>query len=226
MRASRLLRILLILQNRGRMTSARLAEELGATPRTILRDVDAMTESGLPVLAHQGNRGGIELGFNYRTRLTGLDRDEARALGLILATANPLIAALGLQGAADRARAKLLESLPDPVRDAAPDTASRFRYDPPPGEPDPRPKALARAVQNRRIVRIRAATPAERTIHPAALAFGPKGWTVTDGATAAAIRLAECGDINISALAYDALTPAPAPANNRKAARTGKSHAR
>ena len=72
MRAARLLHILLLLQNRGRMTSRALAEETEVTPRTILRDVDAMTEAGLPIIVHQGNKGGIELGFNYRTRLTGL----------------------------------------------------------------------------------------------------------------------------------------------------------
>ncbi len=67
------------------MNSADLAGELEVSRRTILRDVDAMTEAGLPIVVHQGNRGGIELGFNYRTRLTGLAADEAEALGVILA---------------------------------------------------------------------------------------------------------------------------------------------
>ena len=60
MRASRLLRILLIMQNRGRQTSVQLAAELEVAPRTILRDVDAMTEAGLPIIVHQGHAGGIE----------------------------------------------------------------------------------------------------------------------------------------------------------------------
>ncbi len=64
MRASRLLRILLLLQNRGRHTSAQLAAELEVARRTILRDVDALTEAGLPIIVYQGNQGGIELGFN------------------------------------------------------------------------------------------------------------------------------------------------------------------
>ena len=113
MRAARLLQILLLLQNRGRQTSVQLAQELEVAPRTILRDVDAMTEAGLPIIVHQGSGGGIELGFNYRTRLTGLARDEAAALGLILSAENPMISALGLENAAKRARAKLIESLPD-----------------------------------------------------------------------------------------------------------------
>ena len=56
MRASRLLHILLLLQNRGLMTA----------PRTIQRDIDALTEAGLPVITHRGAQGGVELGFNYR----------------------------------------------------------------------------------------------------------------------------------------------------------------
>ena len=63
MRASRLLQILLLLQNRGRMTAAALAREVEVTPRTILRDVDALTEAGLPMVVNTGYRGGIELGF-------------------------------------------------------------------------------------------------------------------------------------------------------------------
>ena len=61
MRAARLLQMLLLLQNPGRMTSVQLAEELEVSRRTILRDVDALTEAGLPVIVFQGNQGGIEL---------------------------------------------------------------------------------------------------------------------------------------------------------------------
>jgi predicted DNA-binding transcriptional regulator YafY len=42
MRASRLLRILLILQNRGRVTTLQLAGELEVARRTVLRDVEAL----------------------------------------------------------------------------------------------------------------------------------------------------------------------------------------
>ncbi len=83
MRASRLLQMLLLLQNRGRMTAQDLSRELEVAPRTILRDVDALTEAGLPVVVQAGYRGGISLGFDYRTRLTGLSTDEAEALGAL-----------------------------------------------------------------------------------------------------------------------------------------------
>lgn len=207
MRASRLLRILLILQNRGRLTAARLADELEVSSRTILRDVDAMTEAGLPIIVHQGNQGGIELGFNYRTRLTGLDRDEACALGLILATGNPVIAALGLTSAAARARTKLLESLPDTVRDAATGTAARFLYDPSADLTDPRISAMARAVQNGLAVHLRTETAGPIRIGPVALAFDADGWTVRDALSGTCIALTDWGDVNISGLPFADLTP-------------------
>ncbi|MFZ1679692.1 MAG: HTH domain-containing protein, partial [Rhizobiaceae bacterium] len=146
MRAARLLQILLLLQNRGRMTCAALAGELEVVPRTILRDVDAMTEAGLPIIVHRGAQGGIELGFNYRTRLTGLASDEAEAMAVILSAPLPEIDALGLRRAGERARSKLLESFPDGVRDKIAVARRRFRFAPAgPALPDIRVAALAEA---------------------------------------------------------------------------------
>lgn len=72
---------------------------------------------------------GIELGFNYRTRLTGLERDEAMVLGLLLAAGNPMISELGLEQSAERAQAKLIESLPDKSRFAAQSITRQFTFD-------------------------------------------------------------------------------------------------
>ncbi len=214
MRASRLLQILLILQNRGRQTSTQLAEELEVVPRTILRDVDAMTEAGLPIIVHQGRAGGIELGFNYRTRLTGLDADEAEALGILLAAPSDVIEGLGISKAAHRARRKLIESFPDTVRGHVTDAQKRFlaevqRHP----EPDARIAALAEAIRGRRIVRLRARSRAPHKIHPMALTAGLQGWTVTDARDPEhPIPMREWGDLNISAMQYPPLDPGgPAP---------------
>ncbi|MEM8787057.1 MAG: HTH domain-containing protein [Pseudomonadota bacterium] len=202
MRAARLLQILLLLQNRGRLTSAQLAEELEVTRRTILRDVDAMTEAGLPVQVFQGNRGGIELGFNYRTRLTGLAADEAEALGVILGATVQAVAALDMGKAADRARAKLLESFPDKVRNRAQQAQARFRFDIPAPPLDPRVAALAHAVRERKTVRINARSAAPRALQPEALLQRADGWFVIDRA-GDEIALADCGDLNVSAKTFD-----------------------
>ena len=206
MRASRLLQILLLLQNRGRMTSAQLARELEVARRTILRDVDALTEAGLPVIMFQGNAGGIELGFNYRTRLTGLATDEAEAVGVILSHPMPELEALGMAEAARRARAKLLESFPDGVREKAALAQARFRFDAPADTvSDERVAALAKAVRNQQIVRINARSAAPCAIRPVALVMAADGWRVIDReAPDHPITLAECGDINISAERFTA----------------------
>ena len=181
MRASRLLRILLLLQNRGRMTSVQLADELEVAPRTVLRDIDALTEAGLPVIVHRGSQGGVELGFNYRTRLTGLGADEAEALAVILNRPAPELEALGMAEAGARARAKLLESLPDPVRAAAEAAGRRFRFEPAQGPAaDPCVAALAEAVREARLVWARGKDGRSMRLHPAALACGPDGWRVLD----------------------------------------------
>ena len=207
MRASRLLQMLLILQNRGRQTSAQLAEELEVAPRTILRDVDAMTEAGLPIIVHQGNQGGIELGFNYRTRLTGLAKDEAQALGLILSAGNPMIAALGLEQAAKQARAKLLQSLPDTSRHHCLTTLSQFTLVHDTSELDPRRRALAQAVQACTIARIRFATESEQTIHPNGMKLDSGIWSVRDALSQTWIPEAEWGRLNLSAHCYSTRNP-------------------
>ena len=172
-------------------------------PRTILRDIDAMTEAGLPIIVFQGNRGGIELGFNYRTRLTGLDHDEAEAVGILLATENPMIEALGLSQAARRARAKLIESFPDRVRSVAQRAMQQFRTIPPPTDDDPRIPALAAAVRGQNIVRINMKSKTPQVIHPVALQATRDHWIVADQITGSDIALSACGDINISARRFD-----------------------
>lgn len=61
MRAGRLLSLLLVLQNGGRFTAAELAERLGVSQRTVLRDIEVLSGSGVPVYGVRGPGGGFEL---------------------------------------------------------------------------------------------------------------------------------------------------------------------
>jgi len=201
MRASRLLRILLILQNRGRVTTLQLAGELEVARRTVLRDLDALAEAGLPIVTHRGNDGGVELGFNYRSRLVGLDADEAEALGVLLGMPKHRLAELGIQAAAHRACDKLLESLPDQVRQRVLQAQRRFQFEPAVATAaDPRVAALADATRKSAIVRLHFGASTPRTIHPIALLLGPEGWAVVDELDASR-PIPECswGDVNVSA---------------------------
>lgn len=183
------------------MTSGQLATELEVASRTILRDVDALTEAGLPIIVHQGNQGGIELGFNYRTRLTGLAADEAEAMAVILSQPTSTLAALGLASAGERARSKLFESFPDSVRDRITTARHRFRFEAPQDEDsDPRIAALADAIRRQAVVRIKARSGAPRTIHPVALILRGSDWFVVDDREPALpVSLQSCDDINVSA---------------------------
>ncbi len=128
MRASRLLTILMLLQSRGRMTAETLAEELEISVRTVYRDIDQLSASGVPVYADVGRNGGFALLEGWRTRLTGLTPPEAKAL--FLAGLPGPAAELGLGDAMADAELKLLAALPADWQDEARRVSSRFHLDP------------------------------------------------------------------------------------------------
>jgi predicted DNA-binding transcriptional regulator YafY len=110
MRADRLLSLLMLLQARGRMTAAELARELEVSVRTVYRDIEALSVAGVPVYAESGPGGGCALVDGYRTTLTGLTADEARAL-FMLSIPAPL-AQLGVADELKSALLKLAAALP------------------------------------------------------------------------------------------------------------------
>ena len=110
MRADRLLSILLVLQVDRRVTARELAKRLEVSERTILRDMEALSSAGVPVVAERGAGGGWSLLEEYQTKLTGLSAAEIQSL--FLARPARLMADLGLKQEAEAAFIKLQASLP------------------------------------------------------------------------------------------------------------------
>lgn len=182
MRASRLLSVLLLLQNRGRLTAEELADALEVSVRTVYRDIEALSAAGVPVFAERGRTGGYRLLGGYRTKLTGLNADEAQALAL--AGVPAAAAELGLGTVLAAAQLKLLAALPDELASRAGRLAERFFLDIPGWfrgvESPPRLAELAQAVwENRRVaVRYRRWDNSEvrRTLDPLGLILKAGNW--------------------------------------------------
>ncbi len=67
MKSDRLLSILLLLQSRGRTSAPELAERLEVCVRTIYRDIEALSASGVPVHDERGRHGGNSSPASART---------------------------------------------------------------------------------------------------------------------------------------------------------------
>ncbi|KAF3463367.1 YafY family protein [Streptomyces sp. Tu 3180] len=188
MRASRLVTLLLLLQNRGRMTARQLAEELEVSVRTVYRDVEALGAAGIPLYGDAGHAGGYRLVDGYRTRLTGLTADEAQAA--FLAALPGAAAELGLSEALVTAQLKLRAALPAELREHAERIQERFLLDAPGwyGDVDRAPHltAAAAAVWARRAVvlryrRWRAPEEIERRVEPYGLVLKAGRWYLVAG---------------------------------------------
>lgn len=129
MRADRLVSLVLLLRQRGRMTADALARELEVSTRTVLRDVEALSVAGVPVYSERGRHGGFALLPGFRTELTGLNHDEALAL-LAAAGSGSGQQVFGLGSALASALRKVMDALPDGNRNTASDAADRFLIEP------------------------------------------------------------------------------------------------
>ncbi len=114
MRADRLLSILILLQSRKKMTARDLSEALEVSERTIYRDINALCIAGVPVYSESGHGGGYGLLEDYRTQLTGLSKNELRAL-MMLGSLAPL-SDLGMRDELRAALLKISAELPENSR--------------------------------------------------------------------------------------------------------------
>ena len=192
MRADRLVATLMLLQTRGRVTAAEVADELEVSERTARRDLEALAIAGLPVYPQQGRGGGWSLLGGARTDLSGLNASEARALFLV---AGPSSAATPELKAALR---KLVRALPEPFRAGAEAASTRVVIDPAgwgrnaaPAVQPPHLAALQRAVLDGVQVRLGYAAAdgrsSDRVVHPLGLVTKGTVWYLVAD-TAAGLR--------------------------------------
>ena len=83
MKTQRLLSMMLLLQTRHRMTALELAEELGVSVRTVLRDVMTLADADVPVFAERGRYGGVVLLPGSQLDVSKLSPTEVDALKLL-----------------------------------------------------------------------------------------------------------------------------------------------
>jgi len=182
MRSGRLLSILLLLQANRRMTARDLSARLEVSERTILRDMDALSAAGIPVVAERGAGGGWSLLGNYETRLTGLTQAEIDSL--FVSRPERLLADLGWQRQSAAAWTKLQAALPDPVRRQADFARQRIWIDArgwrEPGESLACLPVLLDALWRERQVSFLYARdstePLERVVHPLGLVAKGATW--------------------------------------------------
>jgi predicted DNA-binding transcriptional regulator YafY len=151
-RAERLVAALLLLQARGRVTAAELADELEVSVATARRDLEALSAAGIPVYPQPGRGGGWSLVGGARTDLSGLSAPEAQALFLLVGPA------AAVSGEAKAALRKLVQALPQTFRADAEAAAGATMIDPTRwGERDRRRPEM--------VVRLQAAVESGRKVH-------------------------------------------------------------
>jgi predicted DNA-binding transcriptional regulator YafY len=176
-RADRLVSLVLLLRQRGRLTAATLARELEVSTRTVLRDIEALSAAGVPVYAERGRHGGFALLPGFRTELTGLNHDEA--LALLVAGSRRGAQVFGLGSALASAVLKVVDALPESYRATASGAVQRLLIDP---ETDLLSRRLvAEEVPDGVVTQVRRAVFAghKLRIHYAAVGQTP-GWRTVD----------------------------------------------
>ena len=91
MKTDRLFALTLYLLNHGRVSASELAERFDVSVRTIQRDVDTLSLSGIPIISHMGTDGGYELDPAFRIERQFAKEEEYAYLltamrGLVTAT--------------------------------------------------------------------------------------------------------------------------------------------
>jgi predicted DNA-binding transcriptional regulator YafY len=180
---TRLLTLLELLQARGRLTGAELAERLEVNQRSVRRYVAMLQDLGVPVDGARGRHGGYRLRRGFKLPPLMFTEEEALALtlGLLSARQTGLAAAAP---AVEGALAKVDRVLPESVRDQVRAVQDSLHLDlgPPHPVPPTQPAtvvAFSAAARERRRLRLRYQSPervTEREFDPYGVVFRSGRW--------------------------------------------------
>lgn len=84
MKINRLTEIILILLNKKTVTAKELSDKFQVSTRTIYRDIETLSLSGVPVYMSKGKNGGISLLEDFSINKTLLSKDDKESLMLAL----------------------------------------------------------------------------------------------------------------------------------------------
>lgn len=86
MKIHRLMEIMTILLNKGTVTAGELAQRFEVSTRTVYRDIEALSEAGVPVYMRPGSGGGISLMDDYTLPKSLISKEEGENLLVALKT--------------------------------------------------------------------------------------------------------------------------------------------
>lgn len=84
MKNNRLFKILYYVLEKGKVTVNELAEKYEVSIRTIYRDIDVLSSSGIPIYATQGKGGGIEIADDFVLKKSFLSENEQEQILIAL----------------------------------------------------------------------------------------------------------------------------------------------
>ncbi|CAM4218362.1 YafY family protein [Kibdelosporangium persicum] len=150
-----------------RRSARELAARFEVSVRTIARDIDALTQAGVPIYADTGRRGGYTLDKAMTLPPLNFTPAEAIAAAVVLDRANGTPFAQAARSAVH----KIVAAMSARDATAARDLASRIQLlERPEYEPQPVPSVIQDAIVDRRVLRLtyldRTGVHTEREVEP------------------------------------------------------------
>lgn len=88
MKIDRLVSIIMILNNKEKVTAKELSEEFEVSTKTIQRDMEIIAKAGIPIVSYKGHQGGYGIIDGYKVNKSSMTGDESNLLKKLLVGIN------------------------------------------------------------------------------------------------------------------------------------------